>query len=362
MKIENNNQIQVLQLILEKENITRANLARLTQLNKSTISYIVKEYIEEDIIVEVDTKIQTGGRKGSVLAFNFDKSNVLLVDIRQEHIRYYVCNLKGDTLYTQKVNYTNILESIEEIIQYCSTNYNNINIAGVSIHGIVTDTGIISPFYTIDTDKLNKVFKDNKINCYIENEANVFATGLFAVANENIDTIVNIHIKNGVGAGIIINNDLYTGVSGCAGEVGHITVVPNGKPCGCGNFGCLETYVSESSFEKEVFDILGRKYTEHDLIYNTQVKNVVFRNVQYIMSTINTINLLINPNKIYVCSDLYADFKQLEINILETLNKDQLNLPEIEIIRPHHYLFCIGFCHIILQRKYGFSNFKLNVN
>ena len=58
-------------------------------------------------------------------------------------------------------------------------------------------------------------------------------------------------IGTGVGAGLILDGRLWTGIDGAAGEFGHITVEPNGRPCGCGNRGCLEQYASATAISPE---------------------------------------------------------------------------------------------------------------
>jgi glucokinase len=90
----------------------------------------------------------------------------------------------------------------------------------------------------------------------LTNDANAAAIGekLFGVAAEFSD-FVTITLGTGLGSGIISNNELITGKHGIAGEYGHIRVVPNGRLCGCGRLGCLETYVSATGVVRSIREI-----------------------------------------------------------------------------------------------------------
>ncbi|ROR90460.1 ROK family glucokinase [Nocardioides aurantiacus] len=82
----------------------------------------------------------------------------------------------------------------------------------------------------------------------IENDANAAAWGEFRFgAGEDVDNLLMLTIGTGVGGGVVLDGELGRGGFGMGGEVGHITMVPDGVPCGCGNLGCLESYGSGSA-------------------------------------------------------------------------------------------------------------------
>ncbi len=79
----------------------------------------------------------------------------------------------------------------------------------------------------------------------IENDANAAALGEhWRGAGRGIGSLVLLTLGTGVGGGIILDNRIWRGADGMAGEVGHMTILPDGRPCGCGNRGCLEMYAS----------------------------------------------------------------------------------------------------------------------
>ncbi len=82
----------------------------------------------------------------------------------------------------------------------------------------------------------------------LENDANAAALGESWIgAGADVDDLVLLTLGTGIGGGIIYNNRVMHGREGMAGELGHITVVPNGNPCGCGNVGCLEKHASATA-------------------------------------------------------------------------------------------------------------------
>jgi len=103
---------------------------------------------------------------------------------------------------------------------------------------------------------LGAYFPDVKVS--ITNDANAAAIGemIFGAAKGLTDFIV-ITLGTGLGSGIVVNGDLVYGHDGFAGEVGHTTVYPGGRECGCGKRGCLETYVSATGMERTMAELLG---------------------------------------------------------------------------------------------------------
>ena len=82
----------------------------------------------------------------------------------------------------------------------------------------------------------------------LENDANAAALGeKWMGAGRDVDDLVLLTLGTGIGGGIISGGRVLRGVVGMAGELGHITVVPNGNPCGCGNRGCLEKHASATA-------------------------------------------------------------------------------------------------------------------
>ncbi len=115
--------------------------------------------------------------------------------------------------------------------------------------------GVI-PFAEIFSTKFN-------LPVAITNDANAAAIGemVFGAA-QNMKNFLMITLGTGLGSGIIVNGDLVYGHDGFAGELGHVNVVENGRKCGCGKRGCLETYVSATGIKRTVFELLSSETDE----------------------------------------------------------------------------------------------------
>jgi len=94
------------------------------------------------------------------------------------------------------------------------------------------------------------------------NDANAAALGeMFFGAGKRLQDVIYITVSTGVGGGIILGGKLHTGAGSVAGEIGHISIVPEGKPCACGKRGCLEAYASGTAIAKDVKAQMTRKNT-----------------------------------------------------------------------------------------------------
>lgn len=92
----------------------------------------------------------------------------------------------------------------------------------------------------------------------LTNDANAAALGEMIYGGaQGMRDFVMITLGTGLGSGIVVNGDLVYGHDGFAGELGHVNVQKNGRKCGCGNYGCLETYVSAPGIKRTVFELLA---------------------------------------------------------------------------------------------------------
>jgi glucokinase len=111
-------------------------------------------------------------------------------------------------------------------------------------------------------DVVSALKKEYDLPVVITNDANAAAMGekYFGAAQE-MENFIVLTLGTGLGSGIMINRSIVYGAGGHAGEIGHMVVDPDGRQCGCGRRGCLETYVSASGIKRTVFELIS-EYTE----------------------------------------------------------------------------------------------------
>jgi len=104
---------------------------------------------------------------------------------------------------------------------------------------------------------LAQMFEDKfHVRTKLTNDANAAAVGEMIFGNaKDLKDFVTITLGTGLGSGIIINGNLCYGHDGFAGEFGHIRIIPNGRKCGCGRFGCLETYASSTGVVRSISEL-----------------------------------------------------------------------------------------------------------
>lgn len=263
--IKNNNKNMILNLIHKNERITRAELKRITGLAPTTVSTLVDELIAEGIVKETGV-FDTGGigRKAVSIEINPDGMYFAGVEIESDFTFVDIYDLCFNVVYKGQAETGDYLATKNFIIDCLKKGQNQLN---SKIHSVsVGVSGIVDP----NTNKilLSTVvdIEDENFVCDIQSEfpeADVYllnSSGLIAFAEKEqrgVMDLVTVDIGKGVGSGIIIDGQIYTGAGGTAGEFGHISVDMNGEKCKCGNRGCTEIYTNTHTIRRRAAKILG---------------------------------------------------------------------------------------------------------
>ena len=253
--IRKSNIVEILNLLYNKPNISRIEISKLINLNKASVSEIVSLLIEKDIVSEIGigNGSSSGGRKPILLKLNEKAGCSLGIDLGIDYVSFLLTDINKNALAYEhreiEINQNNVVEIVVNIINSLQDviNQYNYGLIGVSlaIHGrVFMDEIKFTHYYDLDKidlkGELSKLMPNTSF--HLENESNLAAIGEFQNSSEPLNNSVVINIHTGIGAGIIINSELYSGFEGRAGEVGHMVLIPNGKKCPCGNNGCFEQY------------------------------------------------------------------------------------------------------------------------
>ena len=169
---------------------------------------------------------------------------------------------------------------------------------------------------------MNAIKDSFELPIYLINEANAGAIGEFFL-NKTLSSqnIAFISIDSGVGAGIVLDENLYKGHSSKAGEFGHFTVENNGRKCNCGNSGCLEMYCSNRALIKEFqekFNLSNLSFVEifsKGLADTENGKEILERYTDYLAAGIRNILFLLDLDKVII-GGLIANYsKYIEKNL-----------------------------------------------
>jgi glucokinase-like ROK family protein len=248
--------------------VSRTYLVDVSGLNKSTIGSLLAQLQSWGFVKETGKSDPRPGRPGTLIDVNSDAGRLIGVEIGVGFISVIVTNLKTQVIWRQKVetdsqvplSQTQILEQAErlvhEAIQTAASDHYLFGI-GVSIPALIDHTSgtvLFAPNLKWSNVPLRQMWRERfGVPVMVENDANAAALGeqLIGVAKQ-VDNFVHLSAGEGLGGGLVIDGKLYGGAGGFAGEVGHMTLEPDGPLCNCGNHGCWETLVGPVAIVRRV--------------------------------------------------------------------------------------------------------------
>lgn len=287
-KNESDNKKNIIRTIFESEALSRSRLAEAVGLSSATVSKQVFELIEAGIIEEYGEMESTGGRKPILLRIKPEFAYIVSVDIGSYSTKIGIVNINGaivekHTVQTPGFLVENLTQFIDELIS--RYDINKIIGIGVCISGMVNyQEGKIIFCPNIESwnhlDLVEILEKKYGLPCFLDTSSRGMALAEYWFgAGKHVKDQIFVSIGNGIGAGIILDSHIFRGNSGFSGELGHIQVDERGGRCSCGNYGCLENYVTVMMIQLRV----ARRIRDNDTY--TPLKYMI--NVQKLMDALN---------------------------------------------------------------------------
>lgn len=244
----------VLRLIRKSQAISRADIARQTGLQRSTVSLIVEQLICEGWAIDTPVVNWARGRRPTMVRAN-DSLRAIAIDVRPHLVTVGVIDLTG-LLHTRfdipiasgsEVSARLIIDAVRKVREIDRSSW--IEGIGISISGRVDPASqrvVLAPNLPwLDFDLKAAVESGVGLPVKMENAANACLIAALTFGHfAGIKNIVLISIAEGLGAGIFANGELVSGDGGRAGEFGHVSVDPSGPVCACGRRGCWEVLAS----------------------------------------------------------------------------------------------------------------------
>ncbi len=236
---------------------SKSDLAGFTDYSRTKITSCIDSLVEKNIIIANTKTGYTGGRRSKKYLLNGDYGLVAGVDIGATSIDLGIADFSGKLLarYSEPsyvkdgpiIILGRVCTLLEKLLQEHSLAADKLNGIGIGVPGPVDYTmgTLVSPpimpgwdrFPIIQT--IQQWFPTQSV--VVDNDVNVMALGeIYQGAGKGVENLIFVKIGTGIGAGIICEGQIYRGSSGCAGDIGHISVDKNGPICHCGNRGCLE--------------------------------------------------------------------------------------------------------------------------
>lgn len=386
--IKLNNKSLVLKILNSKGEASRAELSRITGLTKTSITNITSDLLEKGIIYETGTMDSSTGRKPILLKISKNALFSIGVYISRDFVYSNMANLKGEVLYECKHNF----EIVENERSFLSNIFNAVNsvilnsgvkkdkILGVGVASIgpldIRNGIIVNPpnFRGLKSIHIVKELNNRfNLETYLDNDMNASAIAekLFGNA-KNVSNFIYVGVTNGIGAGIFVNDSIFRGNDGFAGEIGHTTIDVNGERCPCGNLGCLELYASIPSALSQVKSSieLGARSSlssEQDINWSQIVEaalngdnlclNVINKLTYYLsVGLVNTINSF-DPEILFLGHDIALAGKLVIEPITEIINQNILfrnsKHIKVELSRFKNHTACIGAPSIVINKFFN---------
>jgi predicted NBD/HSP70 family sugar kinase len=248
----------VLNYVREREPISRAEIARETDLQRSTISAIVEDLTREGLIEEVGEGESTGGRRPTLLKLRAAGPIAVGISLTPTLTTIATSDLAGRVLDQQEflTHPDKTLNQIVSTVRELNARYQgSIEGVGVSLPGLVdpsTGTALYIPYFPWrDLPVSELISKAVGLPVVIDNDANAVALAELWFGRPEVNDardFILVLVAEGVGTGIIFDGQVYRGQRGAAGEFGHMVIGNHAPgPCSCGSYGCWEAFSSERS-------------------------------------------------------------------------------------------------------------------
>lgn len=380
--IKTNNKKRIIKLLTSERELTKLDIARNLNISVPTVTTIIGELKEEGIVEEAGMASSTGGRKPVIIRFLPDSRYSIGIDFGRDYIRAVLTDLDSKIIEDRKkvlhvISEDEVLNAMKVLIEDLISSRADIDSKllgiGLSLPGIVNEKELtleVAPNFRLKDICFKELQSHFKLPIFLENEANAgaLAESKLGIAKD-LKNLIYVSVTEGIGGGILINNDMYKGAGRRAGEIGHMCISKNGRQCNCGRKGCWETYASSRALIKDYNDKAKENVKNISEIikrFRTGEESAIHVIEEYIENLgegIQNLIFIFNPDYIVIGGDIseYSDifshklsskifesnefYKEGDLKILFSSLKNNSNI--------------LGAALIPIMDNFGFSNLKI---
>ena len=265
--LKKKNKLEILNVLKRAEKISKPDMAKNTRLTLASVGSFINELLRQGLVTEEGCFDSQGGRKAVAYRFNKDRYYIIGIDMESNRITAGIYNLSGELsgelVQIGSPSVLSVEETLSRMIQTIQallTVFDREKIIGIGIGvpgKVDTRNGMIIKLTNL-VNWVNIPLKDiiereTGIPVYVERDTNATLSCLkwFTVTGGH-SNVVYAGIGDGIGGGILIDNKVFHGSHGVAGEIGHISMDVHGAACNCGNRGCIEVIASENAIIRKV--------------------------------------------------------------------------------------------------------------
>ena len=262
----------ILNVLRDRSPLSRAALAVATGLNKTTVSSLVQQLIDANLVSESGVGKNITGRPGILLQLNAHAGGMIGVEIGVDFISVILTDFAAHIVWRHQErtdrhdSQTVILQHALKLIKTAVYQAQQLGLEplgiAMGVPGLVdTQSGTLlyAPNLGWENVPLRQLLQSRfEFPVVVDNEAAMAAFGesYFGVAR-GARNILYVSAGVGIGGGLVLDGRIYPGSTGFAGEVGHMTLEKDGPLCSCGNYGCWETLAAQSSVFRRVHQAIA---------------------------------------------------------------------------------------------------------
>jgi predicted NBD/HSP70 family sugar kinase len=262
---------------------TRAELAALTGLARSTVSQRVDTLIELGLVYEAGDGPSSGGRPPTMLAFNAGAGLILAADLGATHCRVRLSDLDGRGLaefaedLPIDLGPDVVLESVQKqfsaLLEREQRSPDQVRAIGMGLPGPVEFAAgrPVNPPIMPGWDGVSvpqRIQKTFPVPVLVDNDVNIMALGEYWIDwRDSIEDLLFVKVGTGIGAGIVTGGQIYRGAQGAAGDIGHIVLADHRDvTCRCGNRGCVEAMAGGAALARQLRELGLDATTSRDVV------------------------------------------------------------------------------------------------
>lgn len=270
-----------LKIVYEQGPVSRADIARVTGLTRTTVSDIVSDLIAGGLLEETGTgsPVSQAAGKPPILLNLCENSRLLAcIDLSGNEFRGALVNLRGKIVKRVSVDATGMQDERAVKASYtlldALINSSRERIIGIGIgtpglvdseHGVILDA-VRLHWNNLPFREMVEARYGLPVHMINDSQAAALAEHTFGDYRQEQNLVV-VKIGEGIGAGILLSGRLHSGDGFGAGEIGHLTVVEGGRQCTCGNYGCLETIASTRAILQRMRELAEYGWISFSSVY-----------------------------------------------------------------------------------------------
>ncbi len=323
--------------MIKEEGISRAELSKRTGLSRGGITPIISELLDMELIIETGVSVTYSGRRPITIELNPSGCHAIAVDWGRKRFTVAVVDFIGHIVAEEEYRFIendtldHILIRLKEIISNFLKQVKVKRIAGIGVVAPgpldINEGIILSPpnFRGWKNVHIKQILEEEfRLPVFLDNNANAYA-----LAEKNYGKGKAYHnfiyavVDEGIGAGIIINDQIYRGKGGFGSEIGHISINMDGPKCECGNRGCVEVYATITKIMQQInnyaelgmpspflTDIRNQRLIEwEDIIEGLEnadpvCLNIIRKEAAYVANVLVSLINILEPEAIFIGSDI----------------------------------------------------------